>query len=160
MRLFALGSFLPLIAAFKLPSAQEALLAADSLLNHASPSHTLTPASDLSLASITDEHTLITHPMFPSHSMRLKSTTGWCDPDVRSFSGYLDVGDGKDLFFYFFESRGNPKEDPVMMWINGGPGCSSALGLFMELGASLFTADVLLLRTRTLLGQGEPQERE
>ena len=82
--------------------------------------------------------------------MRIKSTTGWCDPDVKSYSGYLDVGDGKDLFFYFFESRSNPKEDPVLMWINGvsaflyhrcrliagGPGCSSALGLFMELGKS------------------------
>jgi len=82
--------------------------------------------------------------------MRIKSTTGWCDPDVKSYSGYLDVGDGKDLFFYFFESRSNPKEDPVLMWINGellalrilgealltkgGPGCSSALGLLMELG--------------------------
>ena len=23
--------------------------------------------------------------------MRIKSTTGWCDPDVRSFSGLVDV---------------------------------------------------------------------
>jgi len=59
--------------------------------------------------------------------MRIKSTTGWCDPDVKSFSGYLDVGDGKDLFFYFFESRSNPKEDPVLMWING-EFCLACLG--------------------------------
>lgn len=51
-----------------------------------------------------------------------------------AYTSYLDVGGGKDLFFYFFESRGNPKKDPVIMWINGGPGCSSSIGLFMELG--------------------------
>jgi cathepsin A (carboxypeptidase C) len=38
---------------------------------------------------------------------------------------YLDVGYGKDLFFYFFESRSKPKEDPVVMWINGTPPCFS-----------------------------------
>ena len=36
---------------------------------------------------------------------------------------YLDVSgakdDGRDLFFYFFESRNKPKEDDVIMWING-----------------------------------------
>jgi hypothetical protein len=53
---------------------------------------------------------------------------------VRLINSYLDVGNGRDLFFYFFESRSKPSEDPVIMWINGGPGCSSALGLFMELG--------------------------
>lgn len=66
--------------------------------------------------------------------MRIKSHHGWCDPDVKSYSGYLDVGEGRDLFFYFFESRSKPKEDPVLLWINGGPGCSSSLGAFMELG--------------------------
>ncbi|KAG8733326.1 hypothetical protein FRC10_000296 [Ceratobasidium sp. 414] len=51
------------------------------------------------------------------------------------YSGYLDVDYGaKHLFFYFFESRNQPEIDPVLMWINGGPGCSSSLGLFMELG--------------------------
>lgn len=51
-----------------------------------------------------------------------------------TLSRYLDVGGGKDLWFSFFESRGDPATDPVIMWINGGPGCSSALGLLMELG--------------------------
>jgi len=84
------------------------------------------------------------------YKLRIKShEKSWCDPDANSYSGsvqsphctrtrltnsYLDVGNGRDLFFYFFESRSKPSEDPVIMWINGGPGCSSALGLFMELG--------------------------
>lgn len=51
------------------------------------------------------------------------------------YSGYLDNYDTDDhYFFYFFESRANPKEDPFVLWLNGGPGCSSTAGLWMELG--------------------------
>jgi hypothetical protein len=38
---------------------------------------------------------------------------------VKLIDRYLDVGNGRDLFFYFFESRNKPSEDPVIMWING-----------------------------------------
>lgn len=50
-----------------------------------------------------------------------------------SFTGYIDI-EARHLFFYFFESRNDPDTDPVLFWTNGGPGCSSSLGLFMELG--------------------------
>lgn len=81
-----------------------------------------------------DEYTTLTHPDFRRHQVRVKKTD-FCDPTVNVYTGYLDVDDGaKHMFFYFFESRRDPANDDVMMWINGGPGCSSATGLLMELG--------------------------
>ena len=37
------------------------------------------------------------------------------------------------MFYLFFESRSS-KKDPVVIWLTGGPGCSSELAVFYENG--------------------------
>ncbi|KAH9607625.1 hypothetical protein KSS87_014135 [Heliosperma pusillum] len=50
-------------------------------------------------------------------------------------AGYYRLPHSKDarMFYFFFESR-NRKDDPVVIWLTGGPGCSSELALFYENG--------------------------
>lgn len=51
------------------------------------------------------------------------------------YSGYLDTTDSnRKLHYTFVASQNDPLKDPVVLWLNGGPGCSSLLGLFMENG--------------------------
>ena len=52
-----------------------------------------------------------------------------------AFSGYLPIeGTSKQIHYLFFEAQENAKDAPVLIWFNGGPGCSSMLGMMQELG--------------------------
>jgi len=54
---------------------------------------------------------------------------------VTQYSGYFKLSTGnKNYFYWFFESRSAPSTDPVVMWMTGGPGCSSEVALFGENG--------------------------
>jgi hypothetical protein len=46
------------------------------------------------------------------------------------YSGYLDASPTKHLHYVFVTSLTDPINDPVVLWFNGGPGCSSLLALF------------------------------
>lgn len=60
----------------------------------------------------------------------------------KHYSGYVTVDEshGRNLFYYFVESEGNPSKDPVVLWLNGGPGCSSFDGFIYEHGPFNFEA--------------------
>ena len=49
------------------------------------------------------------------------------------YSGYLNVG-AKYLHYWFVEALSNPSTAPVVLWLNGGPGCSSLEGYLYEQG--------------------------
>lgn len=68
-----------------------------------------------------DDYSIFTHSAMQEHRLRFKRTDGWCKgADTRSWAGYIDHEDSS-LFFYYYESRNKPSEDPVVLWINGGP---------------------------------------
>lgn len=82
----------------------------------------------------------------PGYDLRSKNPTfpEFLNVDsVKQYAGYLDVEEGdKHFFYWFFESRNDPLNDPVILWLNGGPGCSSMTGLFFELGPSSIGKDL------------------
>ncbi|OWM79152.1 hypothetical protein CDL15_Pgr003323 [Punica granatum] len=55
-------------------------------------------------------------------------------------TGYIGVGqsNGVQLFYYFVESERSPRDDPLMIWLTGGPGCSGLAALLYEIGPLRF----------------------
>ncbi|KAI3439702.1 Carboxypeptidase [Psidium guajava] len=57
--------------------------------------------------------------------------------DFDQYAGYVTVDPkaGRALFYYFVESPRNSSTKPLVLWLNGGPGCSSlGYGAMEELG--------------------------
>ncbi|OVA10301.1 Peptidase S10 [Macleaya cordata] len=60
------------------------------------------------------------------------------------YSGYVTVNkeSGRALFYWFFEAVEDPSSKPLLLWLNGGPGCSSiAYGEAEEIGPFHIKAD-------------------
>ncbi|XP_020577911.1 serine carboxypeptidase 1-like [Phalaenopsis equestris] len=87
----------------------------------------------VSLLSALPENALVSH--LPGFSGTFPS---------KHYSGYVTIDEkhGKNLYYYFVESEGNPVKDPLVLWLNGGPGCSSFDGFVYEHGPFNFKPGV------------------
>ncbi len=60
-----------------------------------------------------------------------------------SYAGTLPISGNQDdenqLFFWYFPSDNPKASNEITIWLNGGPGCSSMLGLLQEVGNTTST---------------------
>ena len=66
--------------------------------------------------------------------------------DETWYSGLVDLKDGDDMFYWWFESRNDAENDPLVLWLTGGPGCASEIALFYENGPYAFNEDGVTLK--------------
>lgn len=75
---------------------------------------------------------------------------GYGEPPAPQWSGYLDasaVETGTKLHYWFAEAEvAHASTMPVVLWLNGGPGSSSILGMLQEHGPLLINATGGLMR--------------
>ncbi|XP_061358870.1 serine carboxypeptidase-like 45 isoform X1 [Gastrolobium bilobum] len=68
---------------------------------------------------------------------KISSLPGQPPVKYEQYSGYIAVDDQhqRALFYYFVEAEEDPASKPLVLWLNGGPGCSSfGVGAFEEHG--------------------------
>ena len=61
-------------------------------------------------------------------------------------AGLIELEKGDEMFYWLFKSRSSPSEDPLVLWLTGGPGCSSELAVFYENGPWTINDDLSLKR--------------
>ena len=65
-----------------------------------------------------------------------------CQDNIFQYTGYINVDEelNSNLFYWFFKSQDGNHSAPVILWLQGGPGCSCTMGLFSEAFFCFFAA--------------------
>jgi len=84
-----------------------------------------------------------------AESDRIDRLPGQPPVNFSMYSGYVtvDAAAGRALFYWLMEASGVPADSaPLVLWLNGGPGCSSVgYGAMEELGAFRVNPDGVTL---------------
>ncbi|KAL6272485.1 hypothetical protein ACE6H2_023177 [Prunus campanulata] len=78
---------------------------------------------------------------------KITSLPGQPQVSFQQYAGYVTVDDNQQraLFYYFVEAETDAASKPLVLWLNGGPGCSSVgAGAFIEHGPFKPSGDILL----------------
>ncbi|KAM5568333.1 serine carboxypeptidase-like 45 [Rosa sericea] len=78
---------------------------------------------------------------------RITQLPGQPQVGFQHYSGYVTVDEKNQraLFYYFAEAEIEPASKPLVLWLNGGPGCSSlGVGAFSENGPFRPSGEVLV----------------
>ncbi|KAK1934562.1 Serine carboxypeptidase-like 26 [Phytophthora citrophthora] len=84
-----------------------------------------------SVSAVRNEDALVTDLPGLAHNLSFKH-----------YAGHLELEKKEKLFYWYTESQSDPENDPIVLWLNGGPGCSSLGGLFTENGPFVVQDDL------------------
>ncbi|KAK3017294.1 hypothetical protein RJ639_006398 [Escallonia herrerae] len=75
---------------------------------------------------------------------RIEGLPGQPNVSFTQYGGYVTVNEsaGRAFYYYFTEAQHSKQSLPLLLWLNGGPGCSSlAYGAMQELGPFRVNSD-------------------
>ncbi|KAL6655432.1 hypothetical protein ACP70R_006258 [Stipagrostis hirtigluma subsp. patula] len=142
-----LFSLLVCVAALRANASQEARLREFILSRRSSGSSRA--------SSVHDQSFMVSSSLRAEYSVSGQSTLKTADkiaalpgqPDGVGFNQYggyvtVDEKNGRALFYYFVEATQDAAAKPLLLWLNGGPGCSSlGYGAMIELGPFRINSD-------------------